>query len=96
MAMLPALERVSVGRPFVRLARLPLVRDLVEPGFRGFARNRARFSWLRGSFRPAQRVGRAEPGSTHGRVEASDGADGQSGDDATHHGHRGDDRRPLL
>lgn len=50
-AMLRALERVPAGRRFVRLARLPLLRDLVEPGYRGFARERARFSWLAGSFR---------------------------------------------
>lgn len=49
-AMLRALDRVPAGRPFVRLARLPLVRDLVEPGYRAFARHRARFSWLAGSF----------------------------------------------
>lgn len=45
-AMLRALERVPALRPWVRLARRPPLVGLVEPGYRWFARHRARFSWL--------------------------------------------------
>ena len=50
-AMLRAAEQVALLAPLVRVCRLPLVAGVVEPGYRWFARNRARFSWLAGSFR---------------------------------------------
>jgi predicted DCC family thiol-disulfide oxidoreductase YuxK len=75
-AMLRAFERVPVFRLLARLGRLPLVSAFVEPGYRWFARNRARFSWLAGSFGPAQRIGRGKPRRPHGGVEAGGGTDG--------------------
>jgi predicted DCC family thiol-disulfide oxidoreductase YuxK len=54
-AVIRALEGVPSLRPLARLARLPIARSLVEPGYRLFAANRARFSWLAGSFRRVQR-----------------------------------------
>jgi predicted DCC family thiol-disulfide oxidoreductase YuxK len=44
-----------------RLARLPLVSRLVEPGYRLVADHRARFAWLAGSFEPAQSIGTGAP-----------------------------------
>lgn len=75
-AMLRALERVPWLRLVARLGRLPLVSALVEPGYRWFARNRARFSWLAGSFGPAQRIGGGQPRRPHRGVEAGDRTDG--------------------
>lgn len=82
-AMLRALERVPAFRPIGRFGRLPLVAQAVEPVYRWFARNRARFAWLAGSFSPGSRslgsaegIGGREPGRAHGRIEAGDGADG--------------------
>ena len=49
-AMLRILETIPRLRPVARVGRLPVTRALVEPGYRWFARNRARFSWLAGSF----------------------------------------------
>ena len=37
--------------PLARIGRLPLVAGMVEPGYRCFADNRARFAFLAGSFR---------------------------------------------
>jgi len=51
MDRLPALCRLA------RIARLPLVSMLVEPGYRLVADHRARFAWLAGSFGPAQCIG---------------------------------------
>ena len=95
-AMLRVLERVPLGAPLARLCRLPFIAAMVEPGYRRFADNRARFSWLAGSFRAAQGLGGRQPGRPHGRVEAGDRADGHSRRDATEHGHRRDDGHPLL
>lgn len=50
-AMVRTLERLPALAPLARLLRLPLVRDMVEPGYRCFAGNRARFGFLAGSFR---------------------------------------------
>jgi predicted DCC family thiol-disulfide oxidoreductase YuxK len=50
-AMLRALDRVPSLQLLARLMRQPLVAWAVEPGYRWFARHRARFSWLAGSFR---------------------------------------------
>ena len=50
-AMLRAIERVPSLQLRARLARHPLVAWAVEPFYRWFARHRARFSWLAGSFR---------------------------------------------
>lgn len=49
-AMLRAMERVPAFMPLARVGRLPLLARMVEPGYRLFARHRARFSWLAGSF----------------------------------------------
>lgn len=57
-AMLRALERVARFAPLARLLRLPLLAPCVEPGYRWFAANRARFAFMAGSFGPAQRIGR--------------------------------------
>ena len=75
-AMLRALERVPRFRPLARIGRLPLVSQLVEPGYRCFARNRARFSWLAGSFGPAQRIGRRQARRSHGGIEPGHRSDG--------------------
>jgi predicted DCC family thiol-disulfide oxidoreductase YuxK len=61
-AVIRALERIPTLRPLARLARLPGVCVLVEPSYRYLAARRARFSWLAGSFGPAQRIGGAEAG----------------------------------
>jgi predicted DCC family thiol-disulfide oxidoreductase YuxK len=53
-AMLCTLERVPTLRPLARVARGPLVAWAIEPAYRWFARNRARFAWLAGSFRSEQ------------------------------------------
>ena len=58
-AMLRALERLPPLRHWARLARRRPFAGLVEPGYRWFARNRARFSWLAGSFAASQRIGPA-------------------------------------
>lgn len=50
-AMVRVWECVPGLWPLARLARLPGVELMVEPGYHWFARNRARFSWLAGSFR---------------------------------------------
>jgi predicted DCC family thiol-disulfide oxidoreductase YuxK len=57
-AVLRALERVPRLTALARLGRLPIVAEAVEPGYRWLVGNRARFSWLAGSFRPAQGVRR--------------------------------------
>jgi predicted DCC family thiol-disulfide oxidoreductase YuxK len=57
-AMLRALERVTCFAPLARVLRLPLLAPLVEPGYRWFAANRARFAFMAGSFGPAQGIGR--------------------------------------
>ena len=50
-AMLRALERIPTLAPMAMVLRLPLLRSMVEPGYRWFAGNRARFAFLAGSFR---------------------------------------------
>jgi predicted DCC family thiol-disulfide oxidoreductase YuxK len=50
-AMLRIFEVLPSLRAAARFGRLPGVRRLIEPGYRWFARNRARLSWLAGSFR---------------------------------------------
>lgn len=95
-AMLRTFERVPLFAPLARLGRLPLVSGMVEPAYRWFERNRARFSWLAGSFRSPQRVGRRQASGPHGRVEAGHRADGDGGDDTTHHGYERDDGHPIL
>jgi predicted DCC family thiol-disulfide oxidoreductase YuxK len=50
-AMLRVFERVPTFAPLARIGRLPLVAGMVEPGYRCFADNRARFAFLAGSFR---------------------------------------------
>ena len=57
-AMLRALERVSLFAPLARILRTPVLAPLVEPGYRWFAANRARFAFMAGSFGPAQRIRR--------------------------------------
>lgn len=57
-AMLRTFERVALFVPLARLLRSRLCAPLVEPGYRWFANRRARFAFMAGSFRPAQRVGR--------------------------------------
>ncbi len=75
-AMLRALERLPGFGPVAVLARRWPLALLVEPGYRWFARNRAHFSWLAGSFGAPQGVGGGEASRAHGGVEAGDGADG--------------------
>ena len=50
-AMLRAVERLPALAPVAVLLRSPLGRPFVEPGYRWFAANRARFAFLAGSFR---------------------------------------------
>jgi len=50
-AMLRLLERLPLLAPAAALLRLPLLRGMVEPGYRWFADNRARFGFMAGSFR---------------------------------------------
>lgn len=95
-AMLRVLERVPGLSLLARLGRLPGLRHLIEPGYAWFARHRARFSWLAGSFGPAQGIGGREARRAHGRIEAGDGADGQRSQDAPGRRDRGDDGRPGL
>lgn len=57
-AMLRACERVALFAPLARVLRLRPLRPLLEPGYRWFARNRARFGFMAGSFGPSQRIGR--------------------------------------
>ena len=95
-AVLRAIERVPAFRPLARVARVPLVAWAIEPGYRWFARHRARFGWLAGSFRATKRIGRGEARGAHGRVEAREGADGQRGSEAADDGHGRDDRDPRL
>jgi predicted DCC family thiol-disulfide oxidoreductase YuxK len=57
-AMLRALERVPGLQVLAHVARHPLAAWAVEPSYRWFARHRARFSWLAGSFRARQGVRR--------------------------------------
>ena len=95
-AMLRALERIGSLWCLVWLARLPIVSAMVEPAYRLVADNRARLSWLAGSFDAAQRVRGTQPRRPHGRIEARDGADGDRRDDAAHDGHGGHDGHPVL
>ena len=53
------MDRLPALCTLARLARLPLVSRLVEPGYRLVADHRARFAWLAGSFSPAQSIGTA-------------------------------------
>jgi predicted DCC family thiol-disulfide oxidoreductase YuxK len=48
-AMVRVWEQVPTLRPLARFARLPLVRSLVEPGYRFVAAHRPWFGWLAGS-----------------------------------------------
>ena len=50
-AMLRTLERLPPLAPLAWLLRRPLLHRAVEPGYRWFAANRARFAFLAGSFR---------------------------------------------
>ena len=50
-AMLRAIERIPDLASLAALLRLPLLHRVVEPGYRWFAANRARFAFLAGSFR---------------------------------------------
>ena len=95
-AMLCAWQRIPVLRPVARLARLPLLSAVVEPGYRWVARNRRHLAWLAGSAGAAKRVGGAQSSSSHGGIEARDGADGQRSHDAAHDRHRRDDGSPVL
>jgi predicted DCC family thiol-disulfide oxidoreductase YuxK len=56
-AVLWTMDRLPALSWLARMARLPLVSLLVEPGYRLVADHRARFAWLAGSFGPAQRIG---------------------------------------
>jgi predicted DCC family thiol-disulfide oxidoreductase YuxK len=56
-AVLWTMDRLPGLRVLARVARLPLVSRLVEPGYRLVADHRARFAWLAGSFAPAQSIG---------------------------------------
>ena len=58
-AVLWTMDRLPALCTLARLARLPLVSRLVEPGYRLVADHRARFAWLAGSFSPAQSIGTA-------------------------------------
>lgn len=100
-AIVRTLERLPVFAPVAGALRLPLVRSMVEPGYRWFADHRARFAFLAGSFRnrsfgASEGVGRAQAGGTHRRVEAGQRTDGDGGDDAPDHGHGRDDGHPRL
>lgn len=57
-AMLRAIERVARLALLARILRLRPLAPLIEPGYRWFAAHRARFAFMAGSFRPAQRIGR--------------------------------------
>lgn len=57
-AMLRAFECVPGFARLARILRLPVLDRLVEPGYRWFAANRARFAFMAGSFGPTQGVGR--------------------------------------
>ena len=50
-AMVRVLERLPALGPVAVVLRLPLVREAIEPGYRWFAGNRARFAFMAGSFR---------------------------------------------
>jgi predicted DCC family thiol-disulfide oxidoreductase YuxK len=50
-AMLLVLERLPTLSLLASALRLPLLREMVEPGYRWFAGNRARFAFMAGSFR---------------------------------------------
>jgi predicted DCC family thiol-disulfide oxidoreductase YuxK len=50
-AMLLVLERLPALAPLASALRWPLLREMVEPGYRWFAGNRARFAFMAGSFR---------------------------------------------
>ena len=62
-AVLRTMERLPALRGLTRVARLPLVAWLVDPGYRLVADHRARFAWLAGSFGSAQRSGAGAPRS---------------------------------
>ena len=49
--MVRALERLPALGCIAAALRLPLAREAIEPGYRWFAANRARFAFLAGSFR---------------------------------------------
>lgn len=57
-AMLRTLERVPRFALLARVLRLRPLVQFVEPAYRWFAANRARFAFMAGSFGPAQRIGR--------------------------------------
>jgi len=100
-AMLLVLERLPALAPVAAALRLPLLRETVEPGYRWFAGNRARFAFMAGPFRnrslgSSQGVGRGEPRRTHGGVEAGERSDGHRSRDAAEHRHGRDDGHPLL
>jgi predicted DCC family thiol-disulfide oxidoreductase YuxK len=57
-AFLQALESVPCFAPLARLSRARPLSVLVDPGYRWFARHRARFAFMAGSFGAAQGVRR--------------------------------------